>query len=57
MASLTADHIKFSVCNQTSEAGILTFFMRFLIQAGIKSPLMNYSYIKEGEEDWARKSC
>lgn len=56
---LTADHIKFSACNQNFGACVFDTFLWFLIQAGIK-PIMTIHdelsfYIKEGEEDWARK--
>lgn len=56
---LTADHIKFSACNQNFGACVFDTFLWFLIQAGIK-PIMTIHdelsfYIKKGEEDWARK--
>lgn len=56
---LTADHIKFSACNQNFGACVFDTFLWFLIQAGIK-PIMTIHdelsfYIKEGEEDWTRK--
>lgn len=56
---LTADHIKFSACNQNFGACVFDTFLWFLIQAGIK-PIMSIHdelsfYISEGYEDWARK--
>ena len=56
---LTADHIKFSACNQNFGACVFDTFLWFLIQAGIK-PIMNIHdelsfYVPIGYEDWARK--
>ena len=56
---LTADHIKFSSCNQNFGACVFDLFLWYLVQAGIK-PIMTIHdelsfYIKEGEEGWARK--
>lgn len=56
---LTADHIKFSSCNQNFGACVFDLFLWYLVQAGIK-PIMTIHdelsfYIKEGEEDLARK--
>jgi hypothetical protein len=56
---LTADHIKFSACNQNFGACVFDTFLWFLVQAGIK-PIMTIHdelsfYIDEGQEDWARK--
>jgi hypothetical protein len=56
---LTADHIKFSACNQNFGACVFDTFLWFLIQAGVK-PIMTIHdelsfYIDEGQEDWARK--
>lgn len=56
---LTADHIKFSACNQNFGACVFDLFLWYLVKAGIK-PIMTIHdelsfYIKEGEEDWARK--
>lgn len=56
---LTADHIKFSACNQNFGACVFDTFLWFLIQAGVK-PIMSIHdelsfYIPIGYEDWARK--
>lgn len=56
---LTADHIKFSACNQNFGACVFDTFLWFLIQSGVK-PIMTIHdelsfYIDEGQEDWARK--
>ena len=56
---LTADHIKFSACNQNFGACVFDTFLWFLVQAGIK-PIMTIHdelsfYIPIGYEDWARK--
>lgn len=56
---LTADHIKFSACNQNFGACVFDTFVWFLVQAGIK-PIMTIHdelsfYIKEGEEDWVKQ--
>lgn len=56
---LTADHIKFSACNQNFGACVFDTFLWYLVQAGIK-PIMTIHdelsfYIKIGQEDWARK--
>jgi hypothetical protein len=56
---LTADHIKFSACNQNFGACVFDTFLWFLVQAGVK-PIMTIHdelsfYIDEGQEDWARK--
>lgn len=55
---LTADHIKFSACNQNFGACVFDTFLWFLIQAGVK-PIMTIHdelsfYVSEGQEDWAR---
>lgn len=56
---LTADHIKFSACNQNFGACVFDTFLWFLIQEGIK-PIMTVHdelsfYIPIGYEDWAKK--
>ena len=56
---LTADHIKFSACNQNFGACVFDTFLWYLIQAGVK-PIFSVHdelsfYIEEGQEDWARK--
>lgn len=56
---LTAEHIKFSACNQNFGACVFDTFLWFLIQEGVK-PIMNIHdelsfYIDEGQEDWARE--
>jgi len=56
---LTADHIKFSACNQNFGACVFDTFLWFLIQEGVK-PIMTIHdelsfYIDEGQEDWTRK--
>lgn len=56
---LTADHIKFSACNQNFGACVFDTFLWFLIQAGVK-PIMTIHdelsfYVPIGYEDWARK--
>jgi len=56
---LTADHIKFSACNQNFGACVFDTFLWYLIQAGIK-PIMSIHdelsfYIPIGYEDLTRK--
>lgn len=56
---LTADHIKFSACNQNFGACVFDTFLWFLVKAGVK-PIMSIHdelsfYIDEMQEDWARK--
>jgi hypothetical protein len=56
---LTADHIKFSACNQNFGACVFDTFLWFLVQAEIK-PIMTIHdelsfYVPIGYEDWARK--
>lgn len=56
---LTADHIKFSACNQNFGACLFDTFLWYLVKAGVK-PIMTIHdelsfYIDEGQEDWARK--
>jgi len=56
---LTADHIKFSACNQNFGSCVFDTFLWYLIQAGVK-PIMTVHdeaswYINEGEEEKTRK--
>ena len=56
---LTADHIKFSACNQNFGACVFDTFLWFLVKAGVK-PIMTIHdelsfYIDKGQEEWARK--
>lgn len=56
---LTADHIKFSACNQNHGACVFDTFLWFLVQVGI-NPIMTIHdelsfYVDRGQEDWARR--
>jgi hypothetical protein len=56
---LTADHIKFSACNQNFGACVFDLFLWYLIEAGVR-PIMSIHdelswYINEGEEEKTRQ--
>jgi hypothetical protein len=55
---LTADHIKFSACNQNFGACVFDLFLWYLVKAGVK-PIMTIHdelsfYVPVGYEDWAK---